>query len=73
MPSDDLFHYFQSDLKLVHQWRVNGQHYARTLNQWQQRMEQNKDAVMKFFTLTSATRHMQNWRDKRGTHRRSLV
>lgn len=30
MPSADLFHFFQKDLKLETQWWVNGKHYAKT-------------------------------------------
>jgi cyclopropane-fatty-acyl-phospholipid synthase len=67
MPSDDLFLHFQKDLHLVSHWRVNGRHYARTLQQWQKRMEARKSDVMRFFIQTygsegAAYRWFEMWK-----------
>lgn len=34
MPSFDLFAYFQSSLTLEHSWWLNGNHYAKTCEDW---------------------------------------
>lgn len=52
MPSDDLFLYFQRDLQLLNQWRVNGKHYARTSRHWLARMDANQTAIRKLFADT---------------------
>ncbi len=43
MPSDDLLPQFQDHLQLEDQWVWSGQHYAKTLNAWLERMDGNRD------------------------------
>ncbi len=38
MPSADLLHFFQDDLKLREQWWVSGRHYAKTCEDWLSKM-----------------------------------
>ena len=47
MPSDDLLPRFDRDLSLEQQWRVGGEHYARTAEAWLDRMTENRDAIVR--------------------------
>jgi len=49
MPSDDLALRCQDELRVLRQWRWNGQHYARTSAAWLQRMDAQRDALMPLF------------------------
>ncbi|WP_018879534.1 cyclopropane-fatty-acyl-phospholipid synthase family protein [Thioalkalivibrio sp. ALE9] len=66
MPADDLARHFQDDLRVVRQWRVNGQHYARTLNAWLSRQDAARDELMPLFEQTygkqDAALWFQRWR-----------
>mmetsp|Transcript_5110 Transcript_5110/g.5560 ORF Transcript_5110/g.5560 Transcript_5110/m.5560 type:complete len:349 (-) Transcript_5110:28-1074(-) len=66
MPSDDLLIYFQEDLNIVKHWRVNGQHYEKTLNTWLKKMDSNKRAIWPILTNTygkgNETKWWVNWR-----------
>ena len=42
MPSADLLLYFQKDLALEKQWWVNGNHYAKSLEAWLERMSERR-------------------------------
>jgi len=65
MPSDDLARHFQTDLRVKRQWRVNGQHYQRTCNEWLRRQDAARDAIMPLFEQTygaDARIWFQRWR-----------
>jgi cyclopropane-fatty-acyl-phospholipid synthase len=66
MPSDGLFAWFQDDLRLERQWRVNGTHYARTLLAWLALQDARKDEVMRVMRSTygqaDAAVWFQRWR-----------
>lgn len=45
MPSHELLVHFQDHVKLEDIWKVNGIHYAKTLDAWLQRFDQNQDTL----------------------------
>jgi len=52
MPSHDLLMEFQDDLKLTEDWRINGQHYQRTAEQWLQNMDSHQEELEPLFART---------------------
>lgn len=66
MPSEDLFQQFETDLKVEHQWRVDGLHYRRTCEAWLQNLDRNRDAILNRFeqdlSAKDARRNLQRWR-----------
>lgn len=62
MPSDDLFLYFQEDLKIDGHWRVSGTHYQRTSEAWLARMDANFDVIRPILESTYGAENATKWR-----------
>lgn len=41
MACDDVFSYFQDDMRIINRWRVDGRHYAQTAEHWLQNFDRN--------------------------------
>ena len=49
MPSEYLFSHFNQDLCIEKQWRVGGEHYARTARAWVGNLESKRQALIPIF------------------------
>ncbi|QDU79622.1 Cyclopropane-fatty-acyl-phospholipid synthase [Polystyrenella longa] len=61
MPNDRLMACHQRDLKLVRQWRWNGQHYARTCEAWLQRQDSVRAEVLETLADTYGPDEAEKW------------
>lgn len=52
MMCDDIFTYFQDDLRVVNRWRVNGRHYAQTAELWLKKFDTNILKLRPFLRAT---------------------
>jgi cyclopropane-fatty-acyl-phospholipid synthase len=66
MPSDDLILQLQNQLVVERHWRINGEHYSRTAEEWLANMDKNRKSIMPIMQKTygkpSAQRWFQRWR-----------
>ena len=65
MPSHDLLLHFQDDLVIDDVWSMSGAHYEKTSLAWVNKMDANKDSIMKIFLKTygdDANLWFQRWR-----------
>ncbi len=61
MPSNDLFSYFNDDLKIINQWIVNGTHYSKTSEAWLQNMDKHKAEIIPLFEKTYGKENATKW------------
>ncbi len=61
MPSFDLLSRFDRDLIQIESWKVNGIHYARTLEAWLSRMDAARAALWPLFEETYGRPQAQTW------------
>jgi cyclopropane-fatty-acyl-phospholipid synthase len=61
MPSDDLPARFQDQLRLESRWRIDGTHYARTLDAWLANMDRERDELLSIISATYGARDAERW------------
>lgn len=65
MPSAQLLHHFQDDLRLDAEWHLSGNHYAKTSEAWYANLMAKRDEVMPILAGAygaDAARRFQRWR-----------
>jgi cyclopropane-fatty-acyl-phospholipid synthase len=62
MPSHDLLLYFQDDLRIERDWKVNGSHYARTSEAWLRTMDANRKIITPILEKTYGRENADKWR-----------
>lgn len=61
MPSHDLLSYFNNDLAIESDWKVNGKHYQKTSEAWLKNMTANKRLIMPILSETYGPEQAKRW------------
>jgi cyclopropane-fatty-acyl-phospholipid synthase len=61
MPADDLLLYFQRDVVLEEQWRVNGRHYARTAAAWLTNLDAHRSEILPLLAEVYGAAEVERW------------
>ncbi len=61
MPSEDLFLFFQKDLRILKRWRVSGVHYQKTCEAWLKKMDASKSSLSPLFEKTYGAEARKWW------------
>ena len=61
MPSHNLLLYFQENLQIEKSWRLSGTHYEKTSLAWLQKMDKNKNKIIKIFEKTYGPDDSKIW------------
>lgn len=61
MPAADTFLHFQSDLRVMQQWRMSGRHYQQTANDWLANQDSHHQEVLALFKQTYGPRDAALW------------
>ena len=61
MPSESLFAFFQNDLRLERLWRVSGNHYSRTCEEWLKNHEKHKREILQLFEKSYGLLEAKRW------------
>ena len=66
MPSVDLFSHFRDDLAVTESWTINGEHYARTCDDWLRNLDRRRGEIETLFANgmegSEARLMVQRWR-----------
>lgn len=61
MPSDDLLHYFQQDLRLQDHWQVDGRHYQLTSEAWLANMDAQRERLLPILAQAYGEAQTTRW------------
>jgi cyclopropane-fatty-acyl-phospholipid synthase len=64
MPAADTLLWFQRDLKIEEQWRVDGTHYQRTANHWLANQDARRDEVLEVLGGAYGAQRAELWHQR---------